>query len=77
MTVRENRCSFCGKKQSEIRLIAGPGVFICSQCVALCNEILSHDLPPGEARSPEQRRPEPPEQPSPRGPLTRIEVTSS
>jgi ATP-dependent protease Clp ATPase subunit len=41
---RENRCSFCGKKQSsEIRLIAGPGVFICNQCVGLCNEILAHE----------------------------------
>jgi ATP-dependent protease Clp ATPase subunit len=45
---RVNRCSFCGKKQSEVRLIAGPGVFICSQCVALCNEILAHDNPPPE-----------------------------
>ena len=35
-------CSFCGKRQSEVRhLIAGPnGVFICDECVALCNEIL-------------------------------------
>jgi ATP-dependent Clp protease ATP-binding subunit ClpX len=41
-----NRCSFCSKKQSEVRLIAGPGVFICSQCVALCNEILAHEPPP-------------------------------
>ncbi len=41
---RENWCSFCGKKQTEqIRLIAGPGVFICNQCVALCNEILAHE----------------------------------
>ena len=40
-----NRCSFCGKGQDKIRLIAGPGVFICAECVALCNEILSHDLP--------------------------------
>jgi ATP-dependent protease Clp ATPase subunit len=41
-----NRCSFCGKKQGEVRLIAGPGVFICHLCVALCNEILAHETPP-------------------------------
>ena len=30
-------CSFCGKPQSEVeRLIAGPGVFICNECVELC-----------------------------------------
>lgn len=42
-----NRCSFCGKKQGDVRLIAGPGVFICNLCVALCNEILAHEVPPG------------------------------
>jgi ATP-dependent protease Clp ATPase subunit len=47
----ENRCSFCGKKQSQVRLIAGPGVFICSECVALCNEILAHDSPPEPSAS--------------------------
>jgi len=48
-----NRCSFCGKKQSEVRrLIAGPGVFICNQCVALCNEVLAHDLPPDQPPAP-------------------------
>ncbi len=37
-------CSFCGKEQSEVnRLIAGPGVFICDECVQLCNHILSDD----------------------------------
>ena len=41
-----NRCSFCGKKQGEVRLIAGPGVFICHLCVGLCNEILAHEMPP-------------------------------
>ena len=50
-----NRCSFCGKKQGEVRLIAGPGVFICNLCVGLCNEILAHDAPaepPPTASSP-------------------------
>ncbi len=35
------RCSFCGRGQDEVaRLISGPGVYICSECVKLCNEIL-------------------------------------
>lgn len=40
---REMKCSFCGKSQDQVeRLIAGPnGVFICSQCVGLCNEIIA------------------------------------
>ncbi len=39
------RCSFCGRTQDEVKkLIAGPGVYICDECVALCNEILSEDL---------------------------------
>jgi len=38
------RCSFCGKRQDEVRkLVAGPGVFICDQCVELCNEAISKD----------------------------------
>jgi ClpX C4-type zinc finger len=36
-----NYCSFCGKSRNEVkRLIAGPNVFICDECVALCNDIL-------------------------------------
>ena len=35
------KCSFCGKSQENLRkLIAGPGVYICNECVDLCNEIL-------------------------------------
>ena len=38
------KCSFCGKAQDQVRkLVAGPGVFICDTCVALCNEVLSLD----------------------------------
>ncbi len=38
------RCSFCGKSQSEVKkLIAGPGVYICNECIELCNEILHED----------------------------------
>lgn len=38
-------CSFCGKSQHEVRkLIAGPSVFICDECVDLCNEIISEEI---------------------------------
>ena len=38
------RCSFCGKSEDKVRrLVAGPGVFICNQCVRLCNEVLDSD----------------------------------
>ncbi|MDR2127970.1 MAG: ATP-dependent Clp protease ATP-binding subunit ClpX [Burkholderiaceae bacterium] len=41
-------CSFCGKSQREVKkLIEGSKVFICDECVALCNEILRDDLPGG------------------------------
>ena len=37
-------CSSCGKSQHEVRkLIAGPSVFICEECVDLCNEIIRED----------------------------------
>lgn len=38
------QCSFCGKSQEEVnRLIAGPGAYICNECVELCNEIVAED----------------------------------
>lgn len=38
------KCSFCGKMQGEVRqLIAGPNIFICNECVELCNEIIKED----------------------------------
>ena len=40
-------CSFCGKSQDEVRkLIAGPTVFICNECVGLCNKILRDESKP-------------------------------
>ena len=34
------KCSFCGKNQKQVKkLIAGPGVYICDECIELCNEI--------------------------------------
>ena len=38
-------CSFCGKSQHEVRkLIAGPTVFICDECVELCMDIIKEDI---------------------------------
>ena len=38
------RCSFCGKSQHDVqKLIAGPGVYICDECVGLCDEILEKE----------------------------------
>jgi len=54
----ELRCSFCSKSQDEVqRLIAGPEVYICDECVALCNEIIAQenmheDLEEGKLLSP-------------------------
>jgi len=39
------KCSFCGKTQKQVKkLIAGPGVYICDECIELCNEILEEEL---------------------------------
>lgn len=44
----ELRCSFCGKPQSQVeRLISGSGVYICNECVALCNDILTSEAKNG------------------------------
>jgi ATP-dependent Clp protease ATP-binding subunit ClpX len=60
------KCSFCGKSQEQVRkLIAGPGVYICDECVELCNEILDEELldphgpmpqPPMRSEPPRKRR---------------------
>jgi len=49
MTKYENKtqlqCSFCGKTQDQVkRLIAGPNVYICDECITLCNEIISDEM---------------------------------
>ena len=45
------KCSFCGKSQEQVRkLIAGPGVYICDECVDLCNEILDEELYDGSSQ---------------------------
>lgn len=44
-TGQDVHCSFCGKSQSEVqKVVAGPGVFICNECVALCQEIIDQEL---------------------------------
>ena len=52
------RCSFCGKRETQVeRLIAGPGVCICSDCVQACSELLQGDLqgdPRGKQRKPDR-----------------------
>ncbi len=51
-------CSFCGKHQDLVsKLIAGPGVYICDECVDLCQEIIAETLPTEEVR---ERRIAPP-----------------
>ena len=38
------KCSFCGKSQGEVgKLVAGPGVYICNECIDLCAEIITQD----------------------------------
>jgi ATP-dependent Clp protease ATP-binding subunit ClpX len=40
------RCSFCGNHQRQVdKLIAGPGVYICNECVDLCVEIIAQERP--------------------------------
>ena len=44
-------CSFCGKSQHEVRkLIAGPSVFICDECIELCNDIIREEVQDADAR---------------------------
>ncbi|MBO9688068.1 ATP-dependent Clp protease ATP-binding subunit ClpX [Roseateles chitosanitabidus] len=58
-------CSFCGKSQHEVKkLIAGPSVFICDECIELCNDIIRDEVPaetPGGARASKSDLPVPSE----------------
>jgi ATP-dependent Clp protease ATP-binding subunit ClpX len=55
------KCSFCGKSQKQVKkLIAGPGVYICDECIDLCNEIIEEELGTTE------EGPQPTELPKPR-----------
>src|SRR5574340_176143 len=45
-------CSFCGKSQHEVRkLIAGPSVFVCDECIALCNDIMREEIQNDQAKT--------------------------
>jgi hypothetical protein len=47
---RVYRCSFCGKSQEEVKtLVAGPGVFICDECTALCQAVINNKAETREA----------------------------
>ena len=56
--VEDLRCSFCGKRQDEVRkLIAGPGVFICDECIELCADIIGDDAMDAPRSKPTRARP--------------------
>ena len=47
---KEAKCSFCGKNRDQVKkLITGPSVYICNECVDLCNEVLREDDQPSTA----------------------------
>src|SRR5690554_8216545 len=53
-------CSFCGKNQNEVRkLIAGPSVYICDECVDLCNDIIREEVLDADAETDDERLPTP------------------
>ncbi len=55
-------CSFCGKSQKEVRkLIAGPTVYICDECISLCNDIIAEELGAQEPRTGGKSLPKPAE----------------
>ena len=54
------RCSFCGKRENQAsRLIAGPGVYICSDCVAACSELLRQEMDTGSGLNAPDKLPTP------------------
>jgi ATP-dependent Clp protease ATP-binding subunit ClpX len=55
-------CSFCGKSQKEVKkLIAGPTVYICDECIALCNDIIAEEVEKDEPRGANEPIPRPDE----------------
>ena len=54
------RCSFCGKRENQVsRLIAGPGVYICSDCVAACSDLLRQEIDTGSGLNAPDKLPTP------------------
>src|SRR3954469_7647880 len=55
-------CSFCGKNQKEVKkLIAGPTVYICDECIGLCNDIIAEEIEHEERKDQKIRIPRPSE----------------
>jgi len=55
-------CSFCGKSQKDVKkLIAGPTVYICDECIGLCNDIIAEEADKGDAKDQRLRVPRPSE----------------
>ena len=53
-------CSFCGKRQREVRkLIAGPSVYICDECIHLCNDIIDEEEQQTKSEAPREKMPKP------------------
>ena len=57
-TNQENlTCSFCGKSQEEVKkLIAGPAVYICDECIELCNDIIAEEMKMEETLGPDMKK---------------------
>lgn len=54
------KCNFCGKSQKQVKkLIAGPGVYICDECIGLCNEIIEEEFPSEESKDLDTELPKP------------------
>jgi len=55
------RCSFCGKDQSQVNhLVAGPSIYICNECISICNEIIAdHNQYDQLCKGPKTHDPEP------------------
>ena len=61
MAVKASKCSFCGKSQENVlKLISGPGVYICNECIDLCNEILIEEEKKEEKSSKKRLKISPP-----------------
>ncbi len=59
-----SHCSFCGKHHRDVaRLIAGPGVGICNECVEICGQLIAREEQPAGSRRPRRRTPAPPPEP--------------
>jgi len=53
-------CNFCGKSQHEVRkLIAGPSVYVCDECVELCNDIIREELQESREETEDRKLPTP------------------